>query len=63
MDLLLRNKLRILSDDEFVSTLYHQSDSLGFLQPHHMSKFGVVVAVPLTVSEFLDFLSFTLLEK
>jgi len=28
-----------------------------------MSKFGVVVAVPLTVSEFLDFLSFTLLEK
>jgi hypothetical protein len=58
-----KNRLRHLSDDEFTAFLYRLSDSYGFLQPHQMLEFGVVVTSPLTVTDFLEFFSFALLTQ
>lgn len=60
--LMKKSKLRCLSDDDFVSDLYSISDRYGFLHPKQMLKFGVYVTVALTVSDFLEILSFALLQ-
>lgn len=60
--LILKNKLKELSLDDFESILYRSTDSYGFLLPAQMLILGVEVPVPLTVSDFLDFFYYTRLK-
>jgi hypothetical protein len=59
----MRQKLRVLSFDDFEAYLFSITDDDGFLSVTQMSEFGVQMKVPLHAFDFLDFFLFILLSN